>query len=51
VKEHLANAAQIPLTVLEANEARIKEVAKGCDGRINWPGVAVSEDFGTTTRR
>lgn len=42
---------QIPLSVLEPVEQRIKDSAKANDGKINWPGVAISEDLKTQVRK
>lgn len=47
----LEDLPQIPLTILEPVEQKIKESAKATNGKINWPGVAISEDYGTRVRR
>ena len=51
LRARLEDMPQIPLTVLEAVEAAIKKSAEASNGRINWPGVAISEDYGTRVRK
>lgn len=47
----LEDFPNIPLSVLEPVEARIKDNAKANAGKINWPGVAVTADLKLTTRK
>jgi hypothetical protein len=51
LRARLGELPQIPLTMLEPVESRIKSAAADTNGKINWPGVAVSEDLKTTARR
>lgn len=50
LKERAHAMPEIPVSVVKVQDTKITQIANGCNGKLDWPGVSVKEDKKTSAR-